>query len=442
MSALRPYQERAVAEVQRAFRDGSRAVCLQLPTGAGKTHLAALGIIAPTVARGRRVIFLADLEEIILDTVRRLRGLGIPCAPILAGKAEDPTAPVQVASQQTLTSWLSRSSHDIPPADRVILDECHGAAARTTRELLRALRERGALLTGLTATPARGDGLPLSEFDRLVCGPQPRELVAAGALVPCEVLSPPAPQDGLAMDPREVITGEIGRGRRGVLFVPTAEAASEIAADLTAAGHPTEAVLGTTPREVRRGVRERLASGETRHVVTCQALVKGFDAPQLDLVVLSTVGTITGYLQSIGRALRPCPETGKRDALVVDLRGAVYAHGLPLADRTWSLDGAQGIVSGSTTEGLRRCAACHAVFAPQTVCPRCGARRVIDTRPLRIQRAELWAASSMSERDRAERYITATVRAMRARGMRPDTAAIVARKKAPAWVRDALGGGV
>lgn len=439
MSALRPYQVAAVQQVQQAFRSGAKAVCLQLPTGAGKTHLSALGIIAPTVARGRRVIFLADLEEIILDTVGRLRGLGIPCAPILAGRAEDPTAPVQVASQDTLTSWLSRGV-EIPPADRVILDECHGSSARTTRELLAVLRGRGALLTGLTATPARGDGLPLSEFDRLVCGPQPRELVGAGALVPCEVLSPPALQDGLAMDPREVVMGEIGRGRRGVLFVPTSEAAVEIAQDLTAAGHPTEAVLGTTPREVRRGVRDRLASGETRHVTTCQALVKGFDAPQLDLVVLSTVGTVTTYLQSIGRALRPCPSTGKRDALVVDLRGAVYAHGLPLADRSWSLDGAQGIASGSTTEGLRRCAACHAVFVPQAACPRCGARRVIDCRPLRIQRAELWAASSMSDRERAERYLMATVRVMRARGMRPDRAAIVARKKAPAWVREVLGG--
>lgn len=438
MSAeLRPYQRDAVARVQDAFREGARAVCLQLPTGAGKTHLAARGVIAPAVARGRRVIFLADLEEILLDTVARLRGLGIPCAPILAGRAEDPSAPVQVASQQTLTSWLARGSHEIPPADRVILDECHGAAARTTRELLGVLRARGALLLGLTATPARGDGLPLDEFDTLICGPQPRELVAAGALVPCEVLAPPGMQDGLAMDPTEAVL-TLAHRRRAVIFTPTGADAARIAEALTARGQATEAVLDSTSAEVRRSVRARLASGETRHVVTCRALVKGFDAPVLDCAVLTTQGSITSFLQSIGRVLRPCPESGKRDALVLDLRGAVYVHGLPLDDRAWSLAGAQGKSATEREAGLRRCRACHAIFPPRTVCPRCGSTLVADPRPMRVQRAEMFAASGIPVRARAARYVEGTVRACVARGMRPERAAIVARAKAPAWVREAL----
>ena len=445
MTALRPYQRDLIARAQSAFAQGAQSVCIQAATGGGKTHLAAVGIIAPTVERRRRVIFLADLEEIILDTVARLRALDIPCAPILAGKAEDPAAPVQVASQQTLVSWLKRGQ-EIPPADRVILDECHGAAARTTRELLRVLRERGGLLCGLTATPARGDGLPLDEFEALVCGPQPGELVAQGALVPCEVLAPPGMQEGVAMDPCEVILGSremdspvpLAHKRRAVIFAPHAAEAKRIARILTEHGHPTEAVLDSTSPEVRRGVRARLLSGQTRHVVTCKALVKGFDAPVLDCAVLTSQGTVTSYLQSVGRVLRPHPPSGKRDALVVDLRGAVYAHGLPLEDRTWSLAGAQGRTGTERDVGLRRCRACHAIFPPRTVCPRCGSTLIADPRPLRVQRAEMFAASSIPLRERATRYIEGTVRAMQARGMRPDRAAIVARAKAPAWVREAL----
>lgn len=445
---LRGYQRDAVARAQHAFREGARAVCLQLPTGAGKTHCAAVGVIAPTVARGRRVIFLADLEEILLDTVARLRALGIPCAPILAGRAEDPTAPVQVASQQTLASWMSRGV-EIPPADRVVLDECHGAPARTTRELLALLRGRGALLLGLTATPARGDGLPLDEFDTLVCGPQPRELVAAGALVPCEVLSPPGMQDGVAMDPCEVILGTgdldapvpLAHGRRCVIFAPDGAAAKRIAATLSAHDQVTEAVLDSTPSDVRRSVRARLESGETRHVVTVRALVKGFDAPVLDCAVLTAPGTIVSFLQSCGRVLRPHPASGKRDALVVDLRGAVYAHGLPLDDRAWSLDGTQGRSGDYDREaGFRRCKACHAVFPPRTVCPRCGSTLIADPRPMRVQRAEMYAASEIPVRERAIRYVEGTVRAMQSRGMRADKAAVVARAKAPAWVKEALSG--
>lgn len=442
---LRPYQIDLVARAQRAYRDGARAVCVQAATGAGKTHLAARGIIAPAVERGRRVIFLADLEEILLDTVGRLRALGIPAAAILGGRAEDPTAPVQVASQQTLVSWLTRASHEIPPADRVILDECHGAAARTTRELLAVLRSRGALLCGLTATPARGDGLPLNEFDALVCGPSPRELVSVGALVDCEVLAPPGMQEGVALDPVEAIlgTGEIGsvplaHGRRVVFFAPDGAEAKRIAATLSRAGHATEAVLDSTPSETRRSVRARLVSGETRHVVTVRALVKGFDAPVLDCAVLTSPGSIVSYLQSCGRVLRPHPASGKRDALVIDLRGAVYAHGLPLDDRSWSLAGAQGKSLAARDAGLRRCRACHAIFPPRMVCPRCGSTLIADPRPMRVQRAEMFAASGIPVRERALRYIDGTARAMQARGMRAEKAAIVARAKAPAWVKEAL----
>lgn len=441
MSALRPYQLDLLARTQSAFAKGARAVCMQAATGAGKTHLAAVGIIAPTVARGRRVIFLADLEEIILDTVSRLRELGIPCAPILEGRAEDPSAPVQVASQQTLVSWLKRGTSEIPPADRVILDECHGAAARTTRELLRVLRERGAMLCGLSGTPARGDGLPLDEFDALVCGPQPRELVAAGALVPCELLAPPGMQEGVAMDPAEAVL-TLAPGRRCVIFAPHAVEAKRIARALSSSGEATEAVLDSTPTDVRRGVRARLLSGEARHVVTCKALVKGFDAPVLDCAVLTSHGTVTSYLQSVGRALRPHAPSGKRDALVLDLRGAVYVHGLPLEERAWSLAGEQGRAGANDRDaGLRRCRECHAIFPPRTVCPRCGSTLIADPRPLRVQRAEMFAASGIPVEQRAERYIEGTVRAMQARGMRPEKAAAVARAKAPAWVREALAAG-
>jgi hypothetical protein len=139
--------------------------------------------------------------------------------------------------------------------------------------------------------------------------------------------------------------------------------------------------------------------------------------------------------------LRPSVETGKRDALVIDLRGAVYRHGLPLDDRAWSLAGGQGVAaSGTGDDGpdLRRCKACHAIFPPRTVCPRCGSVLIADPRPLRVQRAEMFAQSGMSATDRARKYIDGTVRRMIGNGMNPQRASSIARAKAPAWVREAL----
>jgi superfamily II DNA or RNA helicase len=177
-----------------------------------------------------------------------------------------------------------------------------------------------------------------------------------------------------------------------------------------------------------------------QHLVTVRALQKGFDAPVLDCCVLTSECTVTSYLQSIGRVLRPSVETGKRDALVIDLRGAVYRHGLPLDDRAWSLAGGQGRTTSTEDAGpdLRRCRACHAIFPPRTVCPRCGSVLIADPRPLRVQRAEMFAQSGMSATDRARKYIDGTARAMVSRGMRAEKAAVVARAKAPQWVREAL----
>jgi superfamily II DNA or RNA helicase len=302
--------------------------------------------------------------------------------------------------------------------------------------MLAALRGRGALLLGLTATPARGDGQALDEFDRLVCGPSMRALVAAGALVPCEVYSPERYLErGIADDP---VTVTLAAGRRAVVFAATAADAGSIARRLTDAGQPAEAVLDTTPKGVRRLMRARLLRGDVQHLVTVRALQKGFDAPVLDTAVLASGGgTITGWLQSIGRALRAHP--GKAGARVYDLRGWVYLHGLPDADRVWSLDGRQGRATDAAMS-LRRCKDCHAVFAPAARCPRCGSALVVDPRPQRIQRAELYAQSTVPPADRAARYIAATERAMIARGMPARVAARVARSKAPAWVTEALHG--
>ena len=44
----------------------------------------------------------------------------------------------------------------LPPADLLMIDECHHATATTWRKIIEAYPD--AVLIGLTATPCRGDG--------------------------------------------------------------------------------------------------------------------------------------------------------------------------------------------------------------------------------------------------------------------------------------------
>lgn len=437
---LYPFQRKLRAEVYRAIEGGADSVLMQAPTGAGKTTCIAEGIIAPSLAQGRRFVFAAHLEELLDDTARRLRALGVPCGIVKAGRPQDPSAPVQVCSTQTLAPMLARGEA-VPPAHRFILDEAHRSSSTTNRAVIAHYKSTGAKILGLSATPCRGDEQPLDEFSALVTGPSVRALIDGGFLVepivhaPAKVLA-----RGVAEDPADVVNLRCA-GRRAVVFAATAAHAIDIARRIPGA----ETVLDSTPFEVRSTVRDRLASGQTQHLVTVRALLEGFDAPVLDAVVLcGAFTTVAPFLQAIGRGLRAytCPTTGrvKTDCLVFDLRGAVHLHGLPDDARRWSLEGAQGRSAVSAATPLRRCAHCHALFRPRPTCPACGCEHSVDARPLRIQRAEMLNASGIPVEIRARKYLGDKVLAiLNAKPhLSTDLARRIASDASPAWVREAL----
>lgn len=435
---LRHYQRDLIARAQAAYRSGASAVLMQSPTGSGKSATAIEGVICPSVALGRSVIFCAHLEEILDDAAGRIAEAGLSVSIVKSGRKVDRSAQVFVCSTPTLARMIDRGeTYALPRADRVILDEAHRAASSTNRAILSHYRAQGALILGLTATPSRGDGQPLDEFEQLVCGPSVRELVNWGNLVPCQVFAPDRVLDrGVARDPVELVISECMESRC-VIFAPDGASAVEIHEHLCRAGYATETVLDGTPGDVRRGVRGRLASGTTRGIVTVRAVIEGFDAPVLDCAILcGAFTTITPWLQAIGRVTRSHP--GKTGARVYDLRGAVYMHGLPEDDRVWSLAGEQGRSTAEREAGLRTCRACHAVFPPVTRCPRCGSVLIADPRPMRVQRAEMFEASSVPVGDRAARYVASVEKKLIERGMPARVAGVRAREKAPSWVREAL----
>jgi superfamily II DNA or RNA helicase len=437
---LRGYQRDLVARVQHAYREGADAVLMQSPTGSGKTSTIAEGIIAPSLPRGRRFVFAAHLEELLDDTAARLRAQGIPCGVVKAGRPLDPAAPVQVCSTQTLAPMLARGE-EMPPAHRFILDEAHRSSSTTNRAVIEHYRSTGAKILGLSATPCRGDEQPLDEFQALVTGPSVRELIDGGFLVEPIVHAPAKVLErGVAEDPAELVNARCA-GRRTVIFAATAAHALDIASRIPGA----ETVLDSTPFDVRSTVRDRLQTGETQHLVTVKALLEGFDAPLLDVVVLCGAFTaVTPYLQAIGRGLRSytCPATGrvKADCQVYDLRGAVHLHGLPDDARRWGLEGQQGASMVSAALALRRCSACHALYRPRAVCPACGCAHSTDARPLAIQRAEMLNASSIPVEIRARVELDrATAAILRAKPhLAPSQAAYAARAGAASWVREAL----
>lgn len=361
---LREYQQRAIAELRAAYASGRRSPCLVMPTGSGKTRVAA-EIIHLALPKRTRCLFLARRVELLDQCARTLRGYGIDAPVIQADRTQGTSSPCVVASVPTLVTpgWASR----LPDADLVIIDECHGAKARTSLELIS--RYPNARLLGLTATPARGDGSPLGDvFDAIVVGATVAELTQLEHLVPAKVFAPPKilnPRE-LALEPVEAWTKHC-RGRKTLVFAATVEHARRVAETFTARGVRCRYVSGEM-RE-RPEILAAYAEGCIDVLVNVNLLVEGYDDPPTSAAIFARRFTHAGpYLQACGRVLRTAP--GKTDAVIVDLCGSALVHGTPDADRTYALDGKP--IRTADRESLRQCPGCGGVFVSKPACPYCG----------------------------------------------------------------------
>lgn len=121
MKTLAPHQERGIALARQALLS-SPSVIIDLPTGGGKTVIAAAIIrMAREKNPGVRVLFVVDALSLIDQTVRAFYAEGIHGIGVIQGlhQMTDWSKPIQVASVQTLRK------RGMFKADLVFVDECH-----------------------------------------------------------------------------------------------------------------------------------------------------------------------------------------------------------------------------------------------------------------------------------------------------------------------------
>lgn len=116
---LRFYQQKGVDDIRRAYQSGYKAPLFVMPTGSGKTVVFA-HIAATSAAKGKRVLILVHRIELIRQTAAKLRDAGVRVGLINPMFSPDPSAPVQVASVQTMVKRL----HLFGVFDLIITDEC------------------------------------------------------------------------------------------------------------------------------------------------------------------------------------------------------------------------------------------------------------------------------------------------------------------------------
>lgn len=418
MNGLRPRQVKAIDDIRAAYAAGYRAPVLVAPTGFGKTHTTA-ELVRISVAKGKRVWFMAHLREILEATSGKLTAEGIRHGTIMAGQPEQPRLPVQVVSVQTAVRRLDR----LPRPDLLIIDEAHLAVAETYRKVIRGTGDPFLLL--LTATPQRLDGRGLGEVaDVIIPTCSSGDLIAEGLLAPIRYFAPTdvdlsgvrtlagdyARDDLEAVMSKPKLVGDavahwlrLARHRPTIRFCCSIAHAEAMAHQFRSAGVRAVAVSGETDSEERRQALADLQAGRVDVVTNCALWVAGVDAPNVSCIGLDRpTKSLTMFLQSVGRGLRIHP--GKPDCVVLDHGGLYQMHGHPAALREWTLEGnteRRGKGEAAPSAG-RRCPVCFAISMPGAEkCVDCGNPFPVEARKIRQVEGDLEEIADVEAKDAA-----------------------------------------
>lgn len=317
------------------------------PTGSGKTVISSK-VTYDAVSRSKRVLFVVHRDILVSQTAKKLKAFGLRCGFIKAGWDEDESAPVQVASVQTLAcrdNWKNQHF------DLIFFDECHLVAfAAVCRQMMSEIMPN-ALYLGLTATPWR---LSKREsmgdiYTSLVCAPMPKTLIESGFLTKPSYYGLNFVNEDL--DKVKIVGGdynkrqlstvcnkpilieqivktwlELGYGRPTIAFAVGVKHAKNIAEEFNKFNIPSAVVTGKTPIPIRNQLYQQLARGELLVLASCAALSEGFDVPEVSCVVLARPTQSKAlYFQQLGRGLRLAEN--KTDCLILDQSGNVLRHG-------------------------------------------------------------------------------------------------------------------
>lgn len=405
MIQQRYYQDEAVDNTFSFLASGRVGnPLIALPTGTGKSI-----VIARIIERvmstwpGSRIIALTHVKELIRQNSEKLKEFW-PSAPFginSAGlKQRDTELPILFAGIKSVIGHHNL----IGPRHMIFIDECHLLSPKQDsmyQTFIRANAEWAkAIVIGTTATPYRiGQGLLTDEgiFTDIVC--DWTSLNKFNKLLEDGFLSPlVTKKTAVTYDVSNISLGADGDFAKSALegAVDTSDVNYQVCRELVHYGFDRQSWLvfaagikhaehiaemlrtfGITAQAIHsknEGMRDQLVtdfrSGKIRCLVNNNVLTTGFDHPPIDFVGMLRPTMSTGlWVQMLGRATRPSPETGKVNALVLDFAGNTPRLG-PINDPVIPRKKGQG---SPGTPPVKICPNCGCYnHATVRVCGNCG----------------------------------------------------------------------
>lgn len=380
---MRPYQDDLLNRGRRLMAQGVKRVIFQAMVGAGKGPM--IGEVSRSAAaKGKRVLLLVHRRRLIGQLSRELDGFEVPHGVLMNGVPTKPSERIQVASKDTLISRaITNTWIKPPPADLVIVDECHNLPSKGYTDLAEVYPD--AYHMGFTATPARADGKGLGDFYKAMeCCIPTSELIKYGHIVPVKAYAPNQIGRKSKKTKREVGGDPVshwlrlGENRPTIAFCKSVAASKWLMNAFLMAGVVAEHLDAHTDDEDRDAMLNRLATGETQVVTNCSCLTEGVNVPVAScLIMLRMAASYTFYIQMMGRVMRAAP--GKTHAIVLDHSDSVPHHGFPDQDVRWELTTSETIEDRNKKDRkdgkLKKpiaCPACGICYEGTITCPACG----------------------------------------------------------------------
>lgn len=398
---LRPYQQQIESAVYSAWSNGAQNVMPVLATGAGKTAIfakIAADETGASAAIAHRQELISQMSIALARNGVRHRLIGTRKGSNLIRvfsalhMAElgysyfDPNAKTGVGGVDTVVrmdptdDWFRQVRLQIQDEGHHVLKENKWGKTALLFPYARGLFP--------TATAIRADGRGLGRaadglVDVMVTGPSMRAIINMGYLTDYRIFAPPSDLDLSNVDTsaatgdfnadqvrkavhKSHITGDVvdhylklAPGKLGVTFAVDVEAAVEIAAAFRARGVRAEVVSAKTPDGLRQQILRQFRNREILQLVNVDLFGEGFDLPAIEVVSFARpTESFALFCQQFGRALRlmlspdaakihtsltdegrraAIAASGKPVALIIDHVSNVLRHGLPDAEREWSL---------------------------------------------------------------------------------------------------------
>ena len=340
MIDLRDYQKESVEELRNGIRAGHKAQVLSAPTGSGKTVIASY-LMQEASNKMSHATFLCDRVALVDQTSKMLDAYEIPHGVLQADHwRRRPWERIQVASIQT----LARRGIKQENTKLLIWDECH----TLFESAVKIVKENPEIITiGLSATPfTKGMG---KIFTNIVNVTTTNALVADGFLSPIKAYAARrittkgikvdsyGEWDATEVEKRSLlIVGDIveswrqktfehfGGPVKTLVFSATVAHGEELCRQWQEAGFNFQQVSYKDGNDDRRRalIEEfRKADSEIDGLVSCEALAKGFDVPDIRCGVSCRPyrKSLSGFMQQLGRVMRAFPD--KEYALWLDHAG-------------------------------------------------------------------------------------------------------------------------